>query len=115
MSAGYQYTIEEVVTKLRKHLIDDMGSYYTMHKPSHQAITKRMKKDEELRAKVEDVVNEANHKWWRMGLKALVTDNTNFNTNLFKYYTQNKKPFIDHLSIQLEERITELENAKPSR
>ncbi len=103
------YSDKQIITKLRKHLITEMGSFYTMHRPSYQAIIKRRKKDAAFNEMVEDVVNEANHKWHKMGLDALTSDNSDFNTTLFKYYTQNKKPFIDNEAIDLEERITKLE------
>lgn len=106
------YSDEDIIKKLRKHMINELGSYYTMHKPSEQAISKRRKKDPAFNELVGDVINEANHKWHKMGLKALTTNDTDFNTALFKYYTMNKKPFIDHTTIELEERIAELEEVQ---
>ena len=103
------YSDKQIIDKLKKHLIDDMGSFYTMSKPSFQAIIKRRKKDPLFNEMVEDVVNESNQKWHKMGLEALLENDTEFNVPLFKYYTQNKKPFLDNEVIKNDERLSALE------
>jgi len=106
------YTEEFILGRLREHCIDNLGSVWTMHKPTWQGVTKRMKKDEAFAEEVRDIVAEALYQWEKMGITALLTGDESFNVNLFKHYTMNKKPFIDHVTLDLEQRLQELEDAK---
>ena len=108
------YTDKQILDRLSEHLIVNMGSVWTMHRPTWQGVMKRMKKDDTFAEKVRDCEAEAMYLWEKMGIDALRGDNTDFNTGLYKHFTQNKKPFIDHITIELEERISELEQTKTS-
>ena len=112
MARPQLYTDEEILDKLRTHVVTNMSSTFTMSKPTWQGILKRMNKDEEFKELVNDIVAEGLFQWEQMGIKALLTGDETFNVQLFKHYTVNKKPFIDHMSLEIEERLTELENAK---
>ena len=109
------YTDKQILDRLKVHCIDDFGSVWTMSKPTWQGIQKRMKKDVEFEEKVRDIVAEALHQWEKMGIDALLSNDEGFNVALFKHYTMNKKPFIDHTTIELEERISELEQTKTTK
>ncbi len=109
------YTDKQILDRLREHLIDNRGSVWTMHKPTWQGVMKRMKKDESFAEKVRDCEAEAMHKWERMGIDALLGDGTEFNTGLYKHFTANKKAWLSHEVLELEERIKELEDAKPKQ
>lgn len=104
------YTDKQILDRLREHLIDNLGSVWTMHKPSWQGVQKRMKKDSGFDEKVRNIVAEANYAWEKIGLTALKEDNTNFNVTLYKHFTQNKKSFLSHEVLELEDRIKELED-----
>ena len=106
------YTDEEIVDSLRDHMVNKLLSKYAMSKPTWRAIAKRMVKDDVFEDKVHTIEAEALAKWEKVGLKALMTNDAGFNTQLFKMYVGSKKSFIDHTSIELEERIAGLENAK---
>jgi len=106
------YTDQQILDRLREHLIDNLGSVWTMSKPTWQGITKRMKKDAAFEEEVRDIVCEANHQWEKMGIKALVTGDETFNVQLYKHFTANKKAFLSHEVLELEERIKELEESR---
>ena len=103
MSMGNQYTDEEILDALREHAIKKLLSKYSMYKPTWQGILKRMAKDEEFAAKVNSIENEAMAKWESVGLKALMTSDAGFNTQLYKMFVGNKKPFLEHSVLSLED------------
>ena len=109
------YTDKQILDRLREHLIDNMGSVWTMYKPTWQGVLKRMKKDDAFAEKVRNCEAEAMYLWEKMGIDALKGDNTDFNTGLYKHFTQNKKAFLSHEVLELEERIKELEDAQPTK
>lgn len=113
MARPQLYSEKQILDRLRIHLIDNMGSVWTMHKPSWEGIKKRMAKDESFGDLVRDCICEANYYWEKMGIDALKGDNTDFNTGLYKHFTANKKSFLSHEVLELESRIQELEDAKP--
>ena len=103
------YTDEQIYDRLREHLIDNLGSVWTMHKPSWQGVTKRMKTNPDFEEQVRDLVAEANHKWESIGITALITNDEKFNVQLYRHFTANKKAFLSHEVLELDERIAELE------
>ena len=103
------YTEKQILTRLRKHLIDNMGSVWTMHKPTWQGVQKRITSDADFEEKVRDLVAEANHKWEKMGITALVNNDEAFNVQLYKHFTANKKAFLSYETLELDERISKLE------
>ena len=105
------YTEKQILIRLRKHLIDNMGSVWTMHKPTWQGIIKRMEKDPLFAEKVRGLVCEANFVWEKMGIAALITNDETFNVQLYKHFTQNKKSFLTHDSLVTEERLDAIEKA----
>lgn len=109
MARPQKYSDKQILSRLREHCIDNLGSVWTMHNPSWNGITKRMDKDKEFAELVEDVVAEANHKWEKIGLKALLKGDQNFNVTLYKHFTQNKKAFLSHTELEVDERIKALE------
>ncbi len=104
------YSDKFLLKRLREHLIDNMGSIYTMHKPIWATYVKRMKKDERFKELVEDCRAEAEHKWEKWGLSNINGKNPDFNTGLYKHFTQNKKAFRDHNAIETDERLQKLES-----
>ena len=112
MPAGNVYTDEYMLDRLHKHLVDERGSIYCLFKPTWQCYLKRMKKDAEFEGKVKDCQAEGFNAWWHWGMSNIDGSNPDFNTGLFKFYTQNKAPFIDHKTAELEERIINLETSK---
>ncbi len=109
MSRKIKYTEEQILVRLREHLIDDLGSVYTMHNPTWQGVLKRMAKDADLEELVKGLVAEANHKWEKMGITALTAGDDSFNVQLYKHFTQNKKSFLSYETLELEERMAQLE------
>jgi len=105
------YTDEYILDRLKTHCVDEFGSVWTMSKPTWQGIQKRMLKDEAFGEEVRDIVAEALFEWEKMGIKALRENDENFNVQLFKHYTMNKKPFLDNTTIDLEERLEKLEQS----
>ena len=106
------YTEEEILDRLREHMVDELLSKYSISRPTWQGIAKRMKKDEDFADKVHTIENDALAKWERVGLKALFGDNTDFNTQLFKMYVGSKKSFLPYEVLDLDERIEALEESR---
>jgi len=106
------YTDKEILDNMTAHMVEGMKSKWSMSKPTYNGILKRMKKDDDFAQKVHSIEAEALAKWEQLGLDALLSGNETFNVQLFKMYAGNKKPFIDHATIEIEERLTELENEK---
>ena len=104
------YTDKQIYDRLREHLIDNLGSVWTMHKPSWQGVQKRMAKDEDFAEKVRDLVAEANYKWEKMGIDALIGNDELFNVQLFRHFTQNKKSFLPYQVLEFEDRLKEMED-----
>ena len=103
------YTDKQMLDRLRDHTIERLGSIYTVHKPTWNAYLKRMASDPDFGVLVRDVVAESLNKWEQIGIDAIRSDNPNFNANLYRYLTQNKKPFLTHEVLELEARIEALE------
>ena len=59
MGSGNTYSAEYMLKRMRKHLINEMGSKYTLSKPTWLGYQKRMKKDPDFAAKVADIIAEA--------------------------------------------------------
>jgi len=105
------YTDQQILDRLREHLIDKLGSVWTMHKPSWQGVQKRMAKYPDFEEEVRDIVAEANYQWEKRGIDALLSNDEKFNVTLFKHYTQNKKAFLSHEVLVIDERLEALEKA----
>ncbi len=103
------YTEKQILKRLREHLIDNLGSVWTMHKPTWQGVTKRMKSSPAFTEEVRDIVAKANHKWERMGIDALIENNDLFNVTLYKHFTQNKRAWLPYETLELEDRLVALE------
>lgn len=107
------YTDEYLIKRIHKHLVEDKSSIYTLYKPTWQAYLKRMKDDAEFEDKVKDCMAEGNYMWEQLGLSNMEESNPDFNLGLYKHFTQNKKPWLSHEVLELEERIERLEDGKP--
>ena len=105
------YTDEQILDRLREHLIDNLGSVWTMYKPTWQGVTKRMKTNPDFEERVRGLVAEANHKWESIGITALINNDEKFNVQLYRHFTANKKAFLSHEVLELEDRLKELEDA----
>ena len=109
MSTGIQYTDKQMLKRLEKHLIDEWGSKFTVSKPTWECYKKRMIKDPVFKSKVDDLVAEADAQWHKMGVTALRASDKDFNANLYKQMTCNKKFAQDYQTLELEDRLSELE------
>ena len=109
------YTDKQILDRLREHLIDNLGSVWTMYKPTWNGVKKRMKTNDAFADKVRGIVCEANHAWEKMGIDALRNDNPSFNVVLYKHFTQNKKAWLSHEVLELDERIEALEQSHESK
>ncbi len=109
------YTDKQILDRLREHCIDNLGSVHSMHKPSWNGVQKRMKQDEEFSLLVMDLVAEAVHEWEKMGIAALTGNDENFNVQLFKHFTMNKKPFLTHETLEVEKRLNVIESELEKR
>ena len=105
------YTEKQILIRLRKHLIDNMGSVWTMHQPTWNGVKKRMLNDADFEEKVRGLVAEANYVWEKMGITALITNDETFNVQLYKHFTANKKAFLSYEVLDLDERIEAIEKA----
>ncbi len=103
------YTDKQVLARLRLHLITNLGSVWTMHKPTWNGVKKRMIDNPIFEEKVRGLVAEANYKWEKMGITALTTNDEGFNVQLYKHFTANKKAFLSYEVNELEDRIKQLE------
>ncbi len=112
MARPQLYTDDEILDKLRVHLIDNLGSVWTMHKPTWEGVKKRINHNEEFGSLVGDIVAEANYTWEKMGITALLASDEGFNVSLFKHYTMNKKAFLSHEVLELDERLKALEESR---
>jgi len=110
MSTGNQYTDAQLIKKLKDHVIDDHLSKYTIAYPVWQTYLKRMEKDSEFKAKVNNLLAVAEQYFERLAIDNIT--NKDFNTQLWTKLTCNKAFSKDHVAIDLEERIKELEDAK---
>ncbi len=104
------YTNKKILDRLTKHCLDEHLSKYTMNAPSYKAVGLRMKVDEELREQVEDILLQADAWWERKGVEAL--HDTTFNNFMYVRLTNSKAFTKDHAAIDLEDRITVLEESK---
>ena len=84
-------------------MIEKMLSKYSMSKPTWQCVLKRIAKDSDFAIKVNSIEAEALAKWETVGLKALFEGDAGFNTQLFKMYVGNKKPFLEHSVLSLDD------------
>lgn len=112
MGTGNTYSDKVILTRLRKHMVDNMLSKYSMSKPTWQAIVKRMKDNPEFTAKVQTIEAEHLKAWEELGLTALKNNDENFNVPLFKMYATSKKSFQNYDTLELEARIERLEDGK---
>ena len=115
MGRPRKYTDKHMLDALREHCVEGLGSTYTVHNPCWNGYLKRMRSDAEFDDLVQNIVAEANYKWEQIGLKALLSNDTDFNVTLFKHYTQNKKSFLSREALEIEERMDAIEekmNAK---
>lgn len=113
MGVNNSYTDEEILEGLELHMIEGLHSKYTFYDPmTWQGCLKRMDKDKDFKRKVNTIVNRANAAWEEVGLKALQGDNKDFNVALYKMFVGNKRPFLTHEVLELEDRIVKLEEVK---
>ena len=111
MGTNPTFTDEQVLKPLRKHMVDNLHSKYSFHKPmTWQGVLKRMERDAEFAVKVNTIENEALEAWETLGITALRSNDENFNVNLFKMYAGSKKSFQSYETLELEERIIKLED-----
>ena len=101
---------KKILEGLHEHCVKDLKSKYTMYKPvTWRAIDKRMNGNEAFTDKVHTIMGEADAKWEQVGLKALMSDNKDFNTALYKMFVSSKRSFLSYQDGDLQERITKLE------
>jgi len=112
---SYSYSDKQVLTALHKHMVTELCSKYSMSKPTWQAILKRMSSRSAFADKVKGIEAEALKKWEQVGLKALVRNNTDFNTALYKMFVGNKVSFQTYGDIELEDRLKALEDQQSER
>lgn len=112
MARPQKYSDDELIDKLHTHLVTNRGSVYSMHNPTWQAYLKRMKTNPEFALLVNNCTAEGFYAWEKYGIDALDGKIENFNTGLYKHFTQNKKPWLSHEVLELDERIKDLEDAQ---
>ena len=110
MPTGNVYTDEQMFDYLEKHCITDHLSKYTLHKPIWETYKQRMRKDPAFAAKIGELLAEADEWFERTGLDAL--HDKDFNNVMFAKLTNNKAFTKDHVTVEIEERIQELEDAQ---
>jgi hypothetical protein len=103
------FSDEEMLSRLREHMVDNLLSFWTVSKPSAQAVLKRIKNDPDFAEQVRNLRAEADAKWEDMGITALLEGDNSFNVSLFKMFVGNKKPFLPHETLELSDRIEALE------
>ena len=110
-----QYSTEYILERLRMHMVDDKKSMYTMTKPTHYGILKRIKNgDKDLERGVREI--EAEHfAVYEQRLIGAVFEGMELDTVAFNIATRNKKPFLSYEVIELNERLEELENAQSKK
>ena len=112
MPSGNTYSDEYLLERMHQHCVEEMLSVYTLHKPTWEIYRRRMAKDAEFAAKVEDCRAEADTKWEKLGLRAMWGKAPEgFNAGLYKHFTQNKRAFLPYEVLEQEERINALEEA----
>lgn len=109
------YSNEYLIKRIHKHLVEDRASIYTLHKPVWTTYANRMKKDADFADKVKDCIAEGNFVWEQLGLSNMEETKEGFNLGLYKHFTQNKRSFLPYETLELEERLTALEEARDGK
>lgn len=110
MPTGNVYSDAELIKKLQTHVIDEHLSKYTMAYPIWSTYLQRMEKDAEFKSKIHNLLMIAEQWWEKQGVTAL--HDKEYNNMMWTKMTCNKAFTKDHVAIDLEDRIKELENAK---
>ena len=110
-----QYSTEYILDRLRKHMVDDKKSFYTITKPTRYGIVKRIKNgDKELERGFREI--EAEHfAVFEEALNDAIFNGAEINMVAFNTAIRNKRPFLDTATLELEDRIAELENVKQKK
>ncbi len=99
------YTNKTIIKRLRKHMVDDMLSKYSMTKPRFTAIQRRMDQgDLELKEQVAEVIAEHYAAFERMSIQA-IRGEIDVDSKMFRLTTQNKKPFLSPEQLAISEGI----------
>ncbi len=99
------YTTKTIIKRLRKHMLDNMKSKYTMIKPTIQTIRTRIA-DGDLELKQAMIEIEAEHcgLYEEMLVEGLRGER-DVDSKLFRIATQNKKPFLSPEQLAISEGI----------
>ena len=99
------YTTKTIIKRLRKHMIDNMKSKYTMIKPTIQTIRTRIAEgDLELKQAMIEIEAEHCGLYEEMLVEGL-QGKRDVDSKLFRIATQNKKPFLSPEQMMIAEGI----------
>ncbi len=105
-----KYSNKYILERVQQHCVDQMKSVHTLSNPCFNTIQNRCKEDSDFNSKFKNIAAAANERWEQIGITALLDRDPSFNVSLFKLYTSNKRPFLPFETLELEERITALED-----
>ena len=104
------YSNKQIIRRLREHMIKNKKSLYSITKPTRNTILDRVKKDEELRIALEEI--EAEHfGLFEARLLESVFEGVPLDSVAFNIATRNKKAFLSHEVLVLDEKVEALEKA----
>ena len=113
MGTNPTYSEEQILDRIKEHCIDNHMSKYTMAYPTWQGVLKRLKENPEFEDKVNTLLALADQWWEKKGQEAL--HDKDFNNVMYAKLT-NSKPFTkDHAAVEVEERISRIEEELESR
>jgi len=107
MPTNNVYSDKQLIDALKTHCIDEHLSKYTLAYPVWDTYILRMKKDAEFKTKIESLLMVAEQWWEKQGVQAL--ENKDYNNMMWTKLTCNKTFTKNHEALDLEDRISKLE------